>query len=183
MRRSALLLAIFVWGIVAIHATAQERPDFTGTWTVPPVSPVAAGTQSTGSLGSGWGAGFTLRQDADTLVLERVFFARADLQPAMKLRFALDGSETRNKVLMGRGEQVQSSTCAWDGVKLVITTLHHVLDAKEGKTITSEVVRTLSLQRPPFGRSAWPPSLVVETVRSGALGGPPSTMRTVYNRN
>ncbi len=182
MRRSFPLLTMFALGTLSIDAMAQKKPDFTGTWTAPPAG-VAAGRETTGSLGSGWGPSFTLRQTEDTLILERVFFAKADLQPAMRFRFALDGSETRNTVLMGRGEQVQVSTVAWDGDKLVVTTVYHVLDSKEGQKIKSEVTQTLSLQRPPFGRSAWPPSLVVETVRSGALGGPPSTRRTVYDRN
>ena len=129
------------------------------------------------------GEGFTLLQDTDTLTLERVFYARNDLQPAMKFRFALDGSETKNTVQMGRGDQVQVSTTAWDGDKLVITTVCHVLDTGDGRKITSKVTQALSLQPPPFGRNAWPPSLVIETVRSGVLGGPSSTTRTVYHRN
>ena len=133
MRRLAPLLAMFALGVLSV-AIAQKRPDFTGAWTPPPAG-VVAGTETTGSLGSGWGSSFTLRQTEDALILERVLFAKADLQPAMRFRFALDGSETRNTVLMGRGEQVQVSTVAWDGDKLVITTVYHVLDSKEGERI------------------------------------------------
>ncbi len=176
MRRSVLLLAMFAF--TAIDTMAEDRPNFTGTWKASP-----AGDGTTVSLGSGWGESFTLLQGADTLILERVFYARNDLQPAMKFRFALDGSETKNTVLLGRGEQIQVSTTAWDSDKLVITTVYHVLDAGDGRKLTSKVTQTLSFQPPRFGRSAWPPSLVIETARSGALGGPPSTTRTVYQRN
>ena len=183
MKRSALLLAIFTLGILAVDALAKERPDFTGSWTSQPARAAAGSDGTTVSLGSGWGESFTLLQDEDTLILERVFYARNDLQPAMKFRFALDGSETKNTVLLGRGEQIQISTTAWDSDKLVITTVYHVLDAGDGRKLTSKVTQTLSFQPPRFGRSAWPPSLVIETARSGALGGPSSTTRTVYNRN
>jgi hypothetical protein len=174
MKRSVVLLVMLALGILSM---AGEKPDFAGTWTVP------ASRDGTTSLGSGWGESFTLLQDANTLTLERVFYARNDLQPAMKFRFALDGSETKNTVRMGRGEQVRVSTTSWDGEKLVITTVSHVVDSRNGQKIESKVTQTLSLERPSFGRSAWPPSLVIETVRSGALGGPPSTTRTVYIRN
>ena len=129
------------------------------------------------------GGDFTIEQDEDTLTLTRVFFSRADLQPPLKFRFALDGSETRNVVLMGRGMQEQVSTAAWEGDRLVITTVHDVAEDVGGERIVSEVVRTLSLRPPSAGRAAWPPSLVVETSRSGVLGGPPSTTTTVYTRN
>jgi hypothetical protein len=176
MRRSTFVLAAFFTGIVATGAAAQERPDFSGAWTVA-ASPTGPG----GSLGSGWGASFTLVQYADTLTLERAFYKRADLQPVMKFRYSLNGSETRNTVLMGRGAQVQVSTTGWEGDKLVITTVHTVPDAEDGRTVTCEVTQTLSLRPPRL--AAWPPSLVVETTRCGVLGGPPSTTRTVYARN
>lgn len=182
MRRSTFVLAAFATGILASSAAAQERPDFSGAWTVL-ARPTGAGggSGSSGSLGSGWGDGFTLAQNADTLTIERAFYRRADLQPTMKFRYSLDGSETRNTVLMGRGIQVQVSTTAWEGDTLVVTTVHTVPDAEGGQSITCEVTRTLSLQAPRL--AAWPPSLVVETTRCSALGGPPSTTRTVYNKN
>jgi hypothetical protein len=113
----------------------------------------------------------------------RVFFTRGDLQPPLKYGFALDGSETRNVVLMGRGMQEQVSTAVWEGDKLVITTVYDVPGGEGGGMVLGEVSQTLSLQPPSPGRAAWPPSLVVETVRGGVLGGPPSTTRTVYSRN
>jgi hypothetical protein len=176
MKSSAVLCTTFFLGLLAINAMAEKRPDFAGTWKASP-----AGDEAAVSLGSGWGESFTLFQDANTLILERVFYARNDLQPAMKFRFALDGSETKNIVRMGRGEQFQVSTTAWDGDKLVITTVYHVFESQQ--KIESKVMQTLSLERPSFGRSAWRPSLVIETVRSGVLGGPASTTRTVYRGN
>ena len=183
MRRSTIVLAVFVTGILATGAAAQERPDFSGAWTVlaQPTGPGGGSGGSSGSLGSGWGDAFTLVQNSNTLTLERAFYRRADLQPIMKFGYSLDGSETRNTVLMGRGMQVQVSTTAWEDDKLVITTVHTVPDGEDGKPVTCEVTQTLSLQPPRL--AAWPPSLVVETTRCGVLGGPPSMTRTVHTRN
>jgi len=183
MRRSTFVLAAFAAGILATGATAQERPDFSGVWTVlaPPTGPGVGSGGSSGSVGSGWGESFALVQSAGALTLERAFYTRADLQPIMKFRYSLDGSETRNTVLMGRDMQAQVSTTAWEGDNLVITTVHTEPDAGDGQAVTCEVTQTLSLQPPRL--AAWPPSLVVETTRCGALGGPPSTTRTVHTKN
>jgi len=179
MRRSVLLLAAFALPLLSEDAGAQNRPDFSGAWTA-----VGQPTGSaTGSLGSGWGASFTIMQGPNMLTVERVFFSRTDLQPPMRFQYSLDGSESRNTVLVGRGEQVQISTAIWDGDSVVITTAFTVPGTIDGQTITSETTQTLSLLPPTGGRLAWPPSLVIETVRGGALGGPPSTTRTVYIRN
>jgi len=183
MRRSTFVLAAFAVGIFATGATGQERPDFSGAWTVSaqPTVPGAGSGGSSGSLGSGWGDSFTLVQNAGTLTIERTYYRRADLQPTLKSRYSLDGSETRNTVLMGRGPQVQVSTTAWQDDKLAITTMYTEPDAGNGQAVTCEVTQTLSLQPPPL--AAWPASLVVETTRCGALGGPASTTRSVYTRN
>jgi len=75
--------------------------------------------------------------------------------------------------VMGRGVQVQTSKTAWDGGRLVITTVHTFAHPETGQPMTSEVKQTLSLDSS---------SLVLETARSGVLGGPSSTTRTVYRK-
>ncbi len=181
-RLFTVLFPLFAVGLSLSGVEGQERPDFSGVW--------ASGAQgagsargAAGSLGSGWGSSFTIEQEEDTLTVVRVFFTRGDLQPALKFRFALDGSETRNVVLVGRGMQEQVSTAVWEADKLVITTVYDVPGGEGGGMVLGEVSQTLSLRPPPSGRAAWPASLVVETVRGGVLGGPPSTTLTVYNRN
>lgn len=176
MRRATLALAAFAVGILAAGMSAQERPDLSGAWTA-----AAPGAEPSASLGSGWGDSFTLLQDSNTLTVERDFYRPRDSQPTLKFRYALDGSESRNTILMGRGMQVQVSTAAWEGDKLVITTVHTVPDVEDGRIVMCEVTQTLSLQPPEM--AAWSPSLVVETTRCGVLGGAPSTTRTVYVRS
>lgn len=125
-------------------------------------------------MGSGWGPTITITQDAAALTVEYAFFARGDMQPPLRFVYALDGSESKNQVMMGRGIQMQLSKTAWDGGKLVITTTHSLIDPSSGKPATATVTQTLSLESPS--------SLVVETVRSGVLGGSATTARTVYRK-
>lgn len=125
-------------------------------------------------MGSGWGSTITIAQDATRLTVEYAFFARGDMQPPLRFAYALDGSESRNSVMMGRGIQMQISKTAWDGDKLVITTTHSLVDPSSGKPATATVTQTLSLESPA--------SLVVETTRTGVLGGPTTSARTVYRK-
>jgi hypothetical protein len=174
------LLALLVCAAVG----AQARPDFSGRWTSDPEpSAAAAGGQRGargggragargGDMGSGWGSSITITQDARQLTVEYVFFARGDLQPPLRFAYALDGSDTTSVVTMGRGEQRQTSTTAWDGGTLVITTVYPFTNP--GETLTGEIVRRLSLESPT--------SLVVEATRPGVMGGPSSTTRTTYRR-
>lgn len=125
-------------------------------------------------MGSGWGSPITITQDASRLTVEYMFFGRGDMQPPLRFVYALDGSETKNSVMMGRGIQVQTSKAKWDGDKLVITTVHVFAHPETGKPMTQDVTQALSLESPA--------SMIVETIRSGVLGGPPSTTRTVYRK-
>jgi len=89
--------------------------------------------------------------------------------------YPLDGSEKTNTLMMGRGLEKQVSRTAWNGDKLVITTTQAFSDLVPGQTVMTTVVRTLSLQSPT--------SMLVETTRSGVLGGRPSTTQTVYKKS
>jgi hypothetical protein len=166
------LLTMLAAVILATGISAQEKPDFTGAW--------AVSEQQAVTLGSGWGESFTLRQDSKVLTVERVLYRPRDYQPMLKLRFDLDGSESRNTFMMGRGMQEQASTCAWESDKLVITMVYTVPEVEDGKAIECEMTQTLSLQPP--GEASGEPSLVIETRRCGVLGGLPSMTRTVYER-
>ena len=172
-RVTLLCAALFASGVDAQH------PDFSGSWTEAG-APAGARDGDVVDLGSGWGPAFTIVQRSDSLIIERIFFSRGDLQPPMKFRYALDGTETRNAVLMGRGEQEQFSRAVREGASVVITTRHVDPAAEGGRGVSSETRHVLSLQ--PARLPAWPPSLIVETTRVGTHGGRSSTTRTVYTR-
>jgi arylsulfatase A-like enzyme len=163
---------------------ALAEPDFSGTWS----TAVLSSTPPTGSqaappvpsLGSGWGDRMSITHSSDRLQIERVIFLPREVQPPVRYRFALDGSETDNEVTMGRSGLPPVSTTAWDGDRLVITTRYPFQDPDDGNWQTSEVIQAMWLQ--PATQTPWEPTLVVETTRAAALGGRASINRTVFNR-
>ena len=116
-----------------------------------------------GDMGSGWGSTITITQDATRFTVEYAFFARGDMQPPLRFVYALDGSETKNSVMMGAACRCRRRA-AWDGEKLVITTTHTFANPETRKPELVEVTQALSLESPT--------SLVVESTRAGVLGGP-----------
>jgi len=190
MRTAVVVAAGFVLSAILSAAPASLRnqalADFSGRWTTDPdpaqaPAPATAGTPGRGGrgpgrgdMGSGWGSTITVVQNAGQLTVEYVFFGRGDLQPPLKFVYALDGSETKNSVWMGRGQQVQTSRAAWDGARLKITTVHTFMDPTTKKPVTEEVVQVLSLESPA--------SLVVETTRAGVLGGASSVTKSTYRK-
>jgi hypothetical protein len=137
-----------------------------------PGTPAAAAAP--GDMGSGWGSMIAITQDAKRLSVEYAVFSRYDLQPPLRFTYPLDGSEGRNTVMMGRGEQVESSVARWDGHTLIITTTCQIVDRGAGKPFTAELTRKLWLESPT--------ALVVEVTRAGVLGGPASTTRSIYRK-
>jgi hypothetical protein len=166
------------------RSDALPDPDFSGSWSTavlsstPPTGQVGSGAVPT--LGSGWGDRISITHDADRLEVERVVFVPREVQPLIRYRYALDGSTAENAVSTGRDGPAPTSTTRWDGNRLVITTTHRFRNPADGSWATSEVVRTLWLQ--PANDVPFEPSLVVETTRGSALGGPASVDRSVYTR-
>ena len=175
------VLRIITVALFAATVMAQAKPDFSGRWTSEPEAKTTepgSGQPSAarvGDMGSGWGTNPTITQTADRLTVEYMFFARGDMQPPLKFVYALDGTETKNSVMLGRGIQMQTSKTAWEGAKLIITTTHTFENPTNGQPMKSEVKQTLTL--------ASPTSLIVETTRGGVLGGPSTTTRTIYKKN
>ena len=175
------VLRIITVALFAATVMAQAKPDFSGRWTSEPEAKTTepgSGQPSAarvGDMGSGWGTNPTITQTADRLTVEYMFFARGDMQPPLKFVYALDGTETKNSVMLGRGIQMQTSKTAWEGAKLIITTTHAFENPTNGQPMKSEVKQTLTL--------ASPTQLIVETTRGGVLGGPSTTTRTIYKKN
>ncbi|HEX6316893.1 MAG TPA: hypothetical protein VFZ73_18605 [Gemmatimonadaceae bacterium] len=159
-------------------AGAQSRPDFSGEWarvdsTAEQRSVAAVGDAAfrTGSMGSGWGSPLMLRQQGNELVVEYPHFATYDLQPRLRFTYRLDGSDSRNAIMIGHAETVLRSRAQVRDSTLVITTTYQPVDGVSG---TIEVRQVLSLESPA--------TLLIETTRtSGGSSTPPT--RTVYRRN
>jgi hypothetical protein len=143
------LTALSLIALLRVPAAAQAPVDFSGTWTLespaiattPAVPGTPAAAAAPGDMGSGWGSPLTIAQDGKQLVVEYVFFSRYDLQPPLRYVYPLDGSPSRNTVIMGLGEQIETSRAQWSGQSLIITTTHHVTDRAAGKPFTVDVTR------------------------------------------
>ena len=168
---------IVVIGIIALSAVAvsaeSQQPDFSGRWISeppPPIPPAREASMQPGSavrqpdFGAAWGRDIIIRQDSRAVTVEWQPFTAYDLQPPLIFAYPLDGSESANTIVMGRGTQTQRSRAAWDGRALVITTTH---------ADDAQVRQTLRLESPA--------TLLIETVRNSA-NGQPVTSRTVYMR-
>jgi len=165
-------------------AAAQGRPDFSGRWTSgpPPAAPSArdaAADRATSDpppadFGSGWGRIITITQTERTITIEWPVFSTYDMQPPLRFVYALDGSESVNTIMMGRGMQRQRARARWAGDSLVITTTHAFTDPATGRDVPIEIGQTLVLESPT--------SLVVQTSRPGASGAAPATTRMVYTK-
>ena len=181
MMRTSILTLLLAIAIAPIPR-AQAPVDFSGRWTLdtpaiattPAVPGTPAAAAAPGDMGSGWGTPMTITQDAKKLAIEYAFFSRYDAQPPLTFTYLLDGSEGRNAVMMGRGEQVESSKAAWNGSTLIISSTSRVDDRGAGKPFTIEVTRKLSLESPT--------TLIVEVTRGGVLGGAATTTRSVYRK-
>ena len=175
MARLEKVFGVCALVLLATTATAQTRPDFSGRWTVAPEPSAAAGrggSQVSGTMGSGWGGEITITQDAATLTVERAQFSQYDIQPPMRFTYALDGSDSRNTINMGRGPQEQVSKAAWREPSLVISTRYPFNNPQNGKAETIDVQQELSLDASG--------SLVITTTRIFQPAGPPSTTTTKY---
>lgn len=169
--------AVVVGGALTLAGAAmQTPPDLSGRWTAVAAAPAAGerGATSAATIGSGWGTDFTITQSAAALVVDRAQFSQYDMQPPMRFRYALDGSESRHTIDMGRGPQELVSKAAWRGATLVITTTFRFTDPQTGKPATSDVTHVLALDSSG--------ALVIATTRSGAAGAAPSTSSTSYHK-
>lgn len=130
MKRS-VLFGVFLALVVVAVAFAQGKPDFSGKWT--PEQAAAAGGGGGGGRGMGGGP-MTVTQTDKTLTIERTTQAGTS-----KTVYNLDGSESKNEMSMRGQTMTSTSTCKWDGNKLVITT------KMEGPNGPTEQTQTWSL--------------------------------------
>jgi hypothetical protein len=169
------LMSALIAGAVAF-SSAQSSPDFSGHWIAVPDPPAASPgvTTPTPTFGSGLGPDITIVQTPATLTIERAQFSQYDMQPALTFVYALDGSEGRNVVHMGRGPQETTSRASWQNGALVLATTYRVEESPDGKTATSELQQILTLE----GSD----TLVVAATRRRPGGQPATTSRQTYKK-
>ena len=161
----AVLAVLFTFSITTAQATAQTRPDFSGTWTASTDAPANAGAAPSPVMG----ARFELKHDRDTLTMTRIV-----RDVATSVHYTLDNREIRSRVpaplCMGQAESIE--TAAWDGSSIVLTIVGSM---PAGATTPNKlsVRRVLRLEAPD--------RLVVE----GTMGAAETakTVGTVYKRS
>lgn len=169
----------------AVAAGTLQTPDFSGRWVLEaPATPLSKGGPATrpdqgqlaqGDMGSGWGSPITITQDAAQLVVDETLFNSYDVAQQPRFRYALDGAETVNAVMIGHTTQVRRSRAAWDGQTLRISTQYPGIDPASGKAFTTDVTHRLRLDSPT--------TLIIEVTRNAPLGGKPTTTRTTYRKS
>jgi hypothetical protein len=144
-------VGVIAAAIVALATVAwAQKPDFSGTWTLDPASaPAAGGGGGGGALGNGPA---TVKQTADALTIERTMG-----DATVTLTYKLDGTESRNTMMMGGGQPADSvSTAKWNGPKLTIVTKQEMggqvsestqVWTVEGSTLTVETTNARGTQK------------------------------------
>lgn len=166
----------FIVSLAAAPMSAQ-RPDFSGTWiqavdSAASRSSVAATGDAAfrrGDMGSGWGSPLTIRQSADSLIVEFPHFSTYDLQPPLRYAYSLSGSESRNTIMIGHADTHEVSRASWNADTLVIVTSFPAPASNDARPRTSTLRQSLAL--------AADGALVIETTREGA-----APVRTTYRR-
>jgi hypothetical protein len=172
MRLLTLLLSVALFAV----ASAQSTPDFSGSWAradsqeQPSIAATGDAPFVSGDMGSGWGSPLTIKQQSNSFAIEYAHFSTYDMQPPLRLVYALDGADSVNSVMIGHAESTQRSRAAWREQTLLITTQMAV----PGSNMRVEVQQALTLESPQ--------TLVIETTRSGNFGTAPSVTRTLYVR-
>jgi hypothetical protein len=144
-------VGVIAAAILAVATVAwAQKVDFSGTWTLDPVSaPAAGGGRGGGALGNGPA---TVRQTNDTLTVERRMG-----DGNLTLTYKLDGTESRNMMTGPGGEAIDSmSTAKWDGRTLTIVTKQEMRGqvtestqvwTLEGSTLTVETTNARGTQK------------------------------------
>jgi hypothetical protein len=128
--KRALLFAILGAVILPFTASAQGKPDFSGTWTLD-----AARSDPPPAGRGGGGAGtLTIKQTGTELSIQT-----EGRQGPQTMTYKLDGSESKNEQMGRGGAQTIASKAKWDGASLVIDSTREI----QGMSITTHEVRKL----------------------------------------
>jgi hypothetical protein len=193
MRRAMTLLSAIAAVLVGAGVFAQEKPDFSGRWTLAQSTPpqdAGSGRSTRGGFGSagglfgggrggsgsgkgGFGGGQGGRGGsgpAQTLVIkqdaETLTIEGATDQGTQTNTYKLDGSESVNSTQRG---QIKSKA-SWDGNKLVITSTGVVSMMGKSMTIETKEVFWLDMDG----------TIVIETTRNAS--GRRADSRAVYRK-
>jgi len=134
MRRTLLFLALAAL-IPAAGATAQDHPDFSGTWKINLIKSDAPPAGRGGQQMDMSNVMQTITQTAEVLTV-----VQTGMGPERNLTYYLDGRESTNAAM--RGEM--KSTARWEANQLVIESTATMQTPNGERSITTKEVRSLS---------------------------------------
>jgi hypothetical protein len=121
---------------------AQTKPDFSGDWVYDQSKSTVVRVNNQQVDAPALGRGFSARQDATTLRVERTF---GSPPTAYTWTFDLTGKPTTNKLPGQNGDDEVMSIATWQGNKLVIMSNRMSKDSQGRSMVTSSLTRTLSI--------------------------------------
>jgi hypothetical protein len=140
-------VGIIAAAVLSVASVAfAQKPDFSGTWTLDPeasgmAAPAGGGGGGRGGRGGGGlGNGATVKQTADSIVIERTMGDNK-----VTTTYKLDGTESKN-TMMGRGGEPTEvvSTAKWDGNKLTVVSKRdmggQMVETTESWSLTGNVL-------------------------------------------
>jgi hypothetical protein len=160
-----LLIGAAIW---SQSAAAQERPDFSGTWSLPPDAPLAPNGNP--AAPPGFGPTINIRQEGGSLTIGRLMGGTT-----VNVVHPLDGSESRSRTpgRLCEGDSQSVWTASWQG-DAIITSLVGSLPAGS-TTMTKMEVRTV------FRLQAADTMAVELTFRNAGMKEP-RTILTLYRK-
>ena len=165
--RHAVLAALLLVCLPAI-AASQQKPDFSGTWTLPPDAPL--GRNGKPAPAPGFGATVNIQQTADAVTIEKAFGDQT-----VHVVHPLDGTESRSRQ-PGRlcmADATSVWTANWEGNDIVTTLVGAFPPGVD--TMTRSGVKTVF-------RLTAPDTMAVDLTFAATGAAAPRTVSTTYKR-
>jgi hypothetical protein len=161
-------LAVMMMYFISMAPAALQRPDFSGTWALPPDAPLAPNGKP--AAAPGFGATINIRQDANAITISKMMGG-----VTVHVTHPLDGVESRSRTpgRLCEGDSESVWTASWQGDALLTTFLGSRLAGAATATKT-EVKALFRLQTPD--------TMVIETTLPAAGGREPRTLTTTYRK-
>lgn len=163
-----LAFTVIVAFIMPAQVKGQSKANFAGNWAfnASKSDQPQGGGQGQGQRGGFGGGNFVVKQDANTLTVERTRTDQNGQTVTTTMKYTLDGKESVNAGFGGRGESKSVATWSADGKTLTIVTTRTFND----RTMTTKEVWTLTA----------PNSLTITSTSNTPNGE--ITMKRVYDK-
>jgi hypothetical protein len=153
---------------LSIVSGVAQRPDFSGTWTLPSDAPLAPSGKP--ATAPGFGPTISIRQDAGAVTISKVI-GGATVYVTHPLDGTVSRSRTPGRLCEGDSETIWKAS--WQGDALMTTFLGSQLAGASTPT-TAEIKALFRLQAPD--------TMVIETTLPAAGGREPRLLTTTYRK-